>query len=188
MLGESAEVRSQPPAKSYDVRSFHEAAHAVAAIELMMLGVTARVKHDQSTRGIPTDADISFACPALIDEPPQRALQRRLVVMLAGPEWELFSAVRSTRRQILREQRDDRSAVIHVIKQLRNLCGMRGSALRKCIEDAWNEAGAIRECKNHHIVRIADALQASGTLDDSQLRVLFAQSSFEGPGLQLSGK
>ena len=188
MLGESAEVRSEPTARSYEVRSFHEAAHAVAAIQLMMLGVTARVKHDQSTRGIPTDADTSFACPALIDEPPQRALQRRLVVMLAGPEWELFSAVRSTRRQILRGQRDDRIAVIHVIKQLRNLCGMRGRALRKCIEDAWNEAGAIRECKNHHVVRIADALQASGTLDDSQLRVLFAQSSFEQSGLQSSGK
>src|ERR1700730_15195997 len=151
-------------AKSYDVRSFHEAAHAVAAIALMMLGVTARIKHDQSMRGIPTDADISFACPTLIDEPPWRALQRRLVVMLAGPEWELFAAVRSTRRQILREQRDDCIAVIHIIKQLRNLCGLRGRALRKCIEDAWNEAGTIRECRNHHIVSIADALEASGAL------------------------
>jgi hypothetical protein len=120
--------------------------------------------------------------------PPWRALQRKLVVMLAGPEWEVFAAVRSTRRQILREQRDDRIAVIHVLKQLRNLCGVHGRALKKCIEDAWNEAGAIRECKNHHIVRIADALQAFGTLDDSQLRGLFAQSSFEGPGLQSSGK
>jgi hypothetical protein len=170
------------------VSSFHEAAHAVAAIELMMLGVSARIRRDKSTRGIPTDADISFACPNLVDEPPWRALQRKLVVMLAGPEWELFAAVRSTRRQILQEQRDDRIAVIHIIKQLRNLCGVHGRALKKCIEDAWNEAGNIRESRNHHIVRIADALQASGALNDSQLRVLFAQSSFEGPGIQLSRK
>ena len=169
-----------------NVNSFHEAAHAVAAIELMMLGVTARIRRDQSTRGIPTDADVSFACPNLVDEPPWRALQRKLVVMLAGPEWELFAAVRSTKRQILREQRDDAIAVIRVIKQLRNLCGVRGGALKKCIEDAWHEAGTIRESRNHQILRVADALQTSGALNDSQLRVLFAQSSFEGSGTQSS--
>lgn len=107
MPGESAEAHNQPVANSYDVRSFHEAAHAVAAIELMMLGVIARIRGNASIRGVRTDGDTSFGCTALFDEPPRRTLQRRLVVILAGTEWELFATVRSTRRQILREQRDD---------------------------------------------------------------------------------
>ncbi len=42
--------------------------------------------------------------------------------------------------------------------------------------------------KQNLVVYTEKLTHLSGTLDDSQLRVLFAQSSFEGPGLQSSGK
>jgi hypothetical protein len=97
--------------------------------------------------------------------------------MLAGPEWELFAAVRSSRRKVLREQRDDSIAIVEVIRQLRNQCGMRGRALRAFIEDAWNEATRIRLLRNDQRLQIAMALDARGVLSDSELREIFAQSA-----------
>ena len=184
MVRESLEAHNQSAANSYEVRSFHEAAHAVAAIDLMMVGVTARIGANASSRSVRTDGDTTFGCAALFDELPERTLQRRLVVILAGPEWELFASVQSTRRQILREQRDDRIAVLQVIKQLRRLCGLRGGTLKECVEDAWNEARSIRERRSDHINKIAVTLQESRMLDDSQLRLLFAQSSFDQSSVQ----
>jgi hypothetical protein len=157
--------------------SFHEAAHAVAAIELGMCQITVRIAPERSMSGVQTDADISFACSTLGNEPLWRTLQRRLTVMVAGPEWELFSAVQSSRRQVLREQRADRIAIVGVIRQLRNLCVMHGRTLRNCIEDAWNEAAHIRGLRNCQLVTIALALDASGSLTDSELRALFAQGT-----------
>jgi len=165
------------PSPLMTVRAFHEAAHAVAAIELGMVEVMVRIGPDGSVSGVETDADISFACPALHDEPRSRTLQRRLIVILAGPEWELFAAVQSRRRQVLREQRSDCIAIVKVIRQLRNLCGMHGRALKRCIEDAWNEAASIRVLRNDQLMNIAAVLDASGALDDSELRSLFAQSA-----------
>jgi hypothetical protein len=157
--------------------SFHEAAHAVAAIELGMREITVRIIRDRSISGVQIDADISFACPTLGNEPLWRTLQRRLTVMLAGPEWELFSAVQSNRKRVLREQRADRIAIVGVIRQLRNQCVMHGRTLRNCIEDAWNEAAHIRILRNGQLVTIALALDASGALSDSELRALFAQET-----------
>jgi hypothetical protein len=157
--------------------SFHEAAHAVAAIELEMCEITVRIAPDRSVSGVQTDADISFDCPTLGNEPLWRTLQRRLTVMLAGPEWELFSAVRSSMRQVLREQRADRIVIIGVSRQLRNLCVMRGRTFRNCIENAWNEAAHIRGLRNGQLVTIALALDASGALSDSESRALFAQGT-----------
>jgi len=166
-------MRDLEPSFFMTVRSFHEAAHAVAAIELGMLDVTVRLVPNRSVRGVSTDADITFVCPALSNEPASRTLERRLIVMLAGPEWELFAALRSSRRQILREQRDDGIAILKVIRDLRNHCGMHGRVLKGCIEDAWKEATRIRSLRNDQLINIAEALDARGVLDDSELRAFF---------------
>jgi hypothetical protein len=95
--------------------------------------------------------------------------------MLAGPEWEVFAAVGSSRRKVFREQRDDRIAIVHVLRELRNRCGMHGRALKDCIESAWSEAASIRSLRNEQLINIAQALEAHGVLNDSELRAFFAE-------------
>ena len=44
-------------------------------------------------RGVKTDADTTYSCPQLYNEPTWRTLQRKLVVGLAGPAWEAFGEI-----------------------------------------------------------------------------------------------
>jgi hypothetical protein len=171
------------------ISCFHEAAHAVAAIETLMIGISVRVTRGVSAREVKTDADISFACPMIFDEPLWRLLQRKLVVILAGADWDVEMSTNreglsthALRRMILRDQKDDRLAAVAIIRDLRLLCGLRGRELRLRIESAWSEVRMTRHRKEYHLTTIAETLQRLTVLDDSLLRALYATVSIDHPG------
>lgn len=124
----------------------------------------------RQARGASTDGDITFVCPVLCNESASRTLERRLIVMLAGPEWELFAAVQSSRRQVLMT-----ALLSSRISQTCGIGGMHRRALKSCIEDAQQEAAHIRSLRNDRLINIAPALDTRGVLDDSELRAFFTQ-------------
>jgi hypothetical protein len=165
------------PELSVDERGLHEAAHAVAAIESKMLGITVCLVHRRSQRGIPTDADITYSCPVLDQEPSWGALQRRLFVILAGPAWEAFTGVTDrTCQTALKKQRDDRLAALNIVRRLVR-SGLQGDDLKRVVSETWQAVSELITRSNQQIVAISTELENLDQLNDSQIRLIYAQTS-----------
>ncbi len=143
------------PNLTVDQRGLHEAAHAVAAVEAMMVGITVRLVHGRSRRNVITDADITYSCPQLHEEPLWGTLRRRLFVVLAGPAWEAFMSVKATGCQAeLEKQRDDRLAALSIVRQLVS-SGIKGDDLKHMVAEAWAAALELMTKSNQQIMAIS---------------------------------
>ena len=163
-----------------DPRTLHEAAHAVAAVDQMMLGISVQLMPRRSERGIQTSADTAYFCPHLFAEPLWQLLQRRLTVVLAGPAWEAHSAGEDDDcAPALQRETDDRLAAKKIIRELYR-AGIRGSSLKQCVRDSWKIARTLPTSRSAQIMAICDALQKYSALDDAQIRMFYAMSSITG--------
>lgn len=159
-------------------QSFHEAAHAVLAVRLGMLDVGARLGAGLSETGVPTDADAVNTFYLFPGEIPTRMLQRRLIVALAGPVWEVFSdPMLRPASYHLAMQKVDRAKAKQIVREVRKHCGLRRSNLKVWERHAWDEASRLVIQENHNIILVAEELEKSGKIEDSGIRALMGSNS-----------
>jgi hypothetical protein len=161
------------------IASLHEAAHGIAAVEMAMLAIDLRLGSHLSIRGIPVDGSTGYECPILAGESELQMLQRRMVVILAGPAWEESSAVKQTLSEIFQSQRDDRLAAVAIIRYARKRYRLAGTELRKWLTQAWETAKRILNQNNSAIISVGEHLTGRSSLRDSDLRFIVGFSSVQ---------
>ena len=160
-----------------EIGAFHEAAHAIAAIEMGMLSIDLLLGSHLSPRNVPLDGSTGYACPILDNESELERLQRRMVVILAGIAWEQFSTYGRSLSEIVRSQRDDRLAALSIFREARKRKLATRTEIKHWLTQAWERANAILKDKNSAIIEVGLALSAMSTMDDSTLRSLVASAT-----------
>jgi hypothetical protein len=162
-----------------EIGAFHEAAHAVAAVEMGMVAIDLRLGSHLSPRNIPLDGSTGYACPVMHRESELERLQRRMIIILAGIAWEEFSSAQRNRIAIIRRQRDDTLAAFNIVSELMKRYGLGKGDRRQWLTQAWEKANAIINQKNGAIINIGVSLSALKIMDDSTLRFLVATATLE---------
>jgi|SRR5579859_465959 len=165
-------------------RFFHEAAHAVAAVRMGMLQITIRDENRKSERSaVSTDANITYSCLLFDGESTLDMLRRKLCATLAGPAWEAVSNLKvgvnpkDEYHSALKAQRDDDTAVAVIRNRLGREANLLDHEIEQIITEVWHNAVELIQSHSGHITMIGNAFNTYHSLDDSQIRMLFAQAS-----------
>jgi hypothetical protein len=144
-----------------------------------MLAIDLRLGSHLSPRNVPIDGSTGYSCPILQGEPELQRLQRRMIVILAGIAWEVFSSPGRNLLAILRSQRDDSLAAFRIGRELLKRHRLGRLERRQWLSQAWERANAILSLNNNAIIKVGEMLSAIQIMDDSTLRFLVASATRE---------